>query len=96
MIIENDVEKYLIKKCEKMGALCWKWTSPGRRGVPDRIVFCLGKTYLTELKRPGEKPRLDQKVIHDKLKKVGIPVHVLDSKDEVDKFLKLVMILGAT
>ena len=53
MIDERDVERYLIKECENRGWLCWKFVSPGRRGVPDRIVIRTGAVAFVEVKRKG-------------------------------------------
>lgn len=36
---ENKVEKYLDKKIQEVGGITRKWVSPGRDGVPDRIVI---------------------------------------------------------
>ena len=35
---ENKVEKYLDTEVKKLGGITRKWVSPGRDGVPDRIV----------------------------------------------------------
>jgi hypothetical protein len=34
---EKVIENYLCEEAKKIGGLCYKFTSPGRRGVPDRI-----------------------------------------------------------
>lgn len=36
---ENKVEKYLDEQVTKLGGITRKWVSPGRDGVPDRIVI---------------------------------------------------------
>ena len=38
-IRENAVEKYLDSEIKKLGGITRKWISPGRDGVPDRIVI---------------------------------------------------------
>jgi hypothetical protein len=35
---ETAVEKYLVEQVEARGGLCEKHVSPGRKGVPDRLV----------------------------------------------------------
>ena len=48
---ERDIEAYLRKQIEKEGGLFWKFVSPERAGVPDRIaVFPDGRTVFVELK----------------------------------------------
>ncbi len=45
MQIENDIEKYLVRQIKRIGALCYKFTSPGTRGVPDRIILYQGNVF---------------------------------------------------
>lgn len=85
-MIENDVEKYLIRQVKAIGGLCWKWISPGRRGVPDRIVMLPGGgVYFVELKAPGKTERPDQVLVQKKLRSMGCVVYSsVDSKDAVN------------
>lgn len=85
-MIENDVEKYLIRQVKAAGGLCWKWISPGRRGVPDRIVVLPGGgIYFVELKAPGKTERPDQVLVQKKLRSMGGVVYSsVDSKDAVN------------
>lgn len=87
MQIENDIEKYLIRQVKRIGALCYKFTSSGTRGVPDRIILYQGNVLFVELKRPGGKPRKDQLKIIEEFKGQLIPVFVIDSKQQVDDLL---------
>ncbi|EPN5928793.1 hypothetical protein ACT0JV_002687 [Listeria monocytogenes] len=54
MIIENDIENYLIRQVKKRNGLCLKWTSPGNAGVPDRIVMNNKHIFFIELKKQGK------------------------------------------
>ena len=47
---ESDIEKYLHKEIEKIGGTTRKWVSPGRVGVPDRIVFLSNPPFFVETK----------------------------------------------
>lgn len=87
MQIENDIEKYLVRQVKRTGALCYKFTSPGTRGVPDRIILYQGNVFFVELKRPGGKPRKDQLKTIEKFNEQLIPVFVIDSKQQVDDLL---------
>lgn len=87
MQIENDIENYLIKKVELLGGLCMKFVSPGRRGVPDRIILIDGKTFFVELKRPGGVLRKDQIKMKEKFEKQSISVYVVDTKRKADVLL---------
>ena len=87
-MLEKEVEKYLIDQVKKYGGLCYKFTAPGNRAVPDRIVLFSGRTFFIELKRPGEKPRKDQLKKFKDFSKQNIRVYVIDTKDGVDQFIK--------
>lgn len=79
---EDVIEKHLVNEVKKAGGIAYKFTSPGRRGVPDRIVLLPnGKIIFVECKAPGEKPRPDQLREHSRLFALGFNVVVLDSKD---------------
>jgi hypothetical protein len=84
---ERDIELYLVRQCRKRGIYCRKWTSPGNRGVPDRIVLHDGTWYALELKSPtGSLTKLQQVEI-ETIRKHGGYCTVLNSKESVDAFL---------
>lgn len=50
-MLEKEIEQKLVKHVEKLGGLCWKFTSPGTVGVPDRIIIMPeNKIIFAELK----------------------------------------------
>lgn len=52
----DEVEDPVCAHARKKGWLCWKFTSPNLRGVPDRIfVAPWGMTCFIEFKKPGER-----------------------------------------
>lgn len=66
------------------GGVCWKFTSPGTAGVPDRIVLTpSGRIAFVEVKAPGEKPRPLQRIRIKTLRRLGFKVFVLDSPDHI-------------
>ena len=89
-VLEKEIEQYLTKRVKAIGGLCMKWVSPGNRGVPDRIVMYQGGVWFVEMKRTGEQARALQRVMHEKLKGVGMKVFVIDSKDGVDDFISTI------
>jgi len=51
---ESKVEKHLVGKIEELGGICYKFTSPGRNGVPDRVcVMPKGLVVFVETKAPN-------------------------------------------
>ena len=87
-MLEKELEKKLVKAIKSLGGICWKLTSPGTVGVPDRI--CLlnkGKIIFVEVKREGETLRPVQKKRKQELEKLGFKVFVLDSEEKIQEVL---------
>lgn len=88
-MLESAVETRLIREVKKLKCECWKFTSPGRRGVPDRIVICPERQLeFVETKKPGETPEPLQRIVHKILGLLGFTVWVIDSYEEVDGFVE--------
>lgn len=86
---ESHIEQYLCKQCQARGGIAMKWSSPGHRGVPDRIVLMPGaRIVFVELKAPGKRPGPLQEREHRRLRKLGFDVHVIDSYIGVDKLME--------
>lgn len=86
---EKDIEARLKREVEKQGGWCLKFVSPGRAGVPDRLILLPGgRVLFVELKRWGEKPRPLQERVIAKLRNLGFEVWVLDDKKEIGKLLQ--------
>lgn len=88
MIDERAVERYLIKECEKRGWLCWKFVSPGRRGVPDRIVIRPGAVAFVEVKRKGGRVSPLQLRRIDELTRRGVAARVVKTKGDIDEMIR--------
>lgn len=89
---EKVIEQKLTKAVRQNGGVCWKFTSPGTAGVPDRIILMpKGHIAFVEVKAPGEKPRPLQLSRHRLLRKLGFKVYVLDNIDDITKILSEVM-----
>ncbi|MCW3641505.1 PDDEXK family nuclease, partial [Burkholderia cenocepacia] len=55
-MLEKTVETYLVDRVRAAGGDAYKFSSPARVSVPDRIVvFPPARIYFVELKRPGGK-----------------------------------------
>jgi len=87
LILEKDVEAALVRRVKALGGLCEKFTSPGRRSVPDRLVTMPGgQIIFVELKRPGGKPTEAQLKDHAKRRELGCDVRVIDNLEDARAF----------
>lgn len=88
---ERRIEKYLCKEVENAGGTTRKFTSPGHKGVPDRICFFPGgRVHFIEVKKPNGKLSPIQVVEQDLLRKMGAVVLTLRNEREVDVYIKSV------
>lgn len=54
---ESTLERRIGVFCKAHGLIYYKFSSPGRRGVPDRMILGPGqKVMFLEVKAPGKKP----------------------------------------
>jgi len=81
---EKDIERMLVDTIKSHGGICWKFTSPGTAGVPDRIILMPhGRIAFVEVKTTGEKPRPLQLARHRLLRQLGFKVYVLDDVSQI-------------
>lgn len=85
--IENYVEGYLKKACDKNDILCYKFTSPSNNGVPDRVLIGHGHVVFVETKAHGNKPRELQRIIIQRMRDHGADVRVIDTREQVDALI---------
>lgn len=84
---ESDIEKYLVERVKKLGGEVRKVRWIGRNGAPDRLVMLPDHTVWIELKAPGEKCRPHQIREHERMRRMGQRVAVVDSHEGVDEVL---------
>ena len=95
---ESDIEKYLVKRVKELGGECRKIQFIGRPGAPDRLVMLPyqmdkfeddqpSSTIWVELKAPGKKAEPHQAREHERMRKMGQHVEVIDSFEGVDALL---------
>jgi hypothetical protein len=79
VVRESQVEAAFVRRVKSLGGQALKFVSPGRRGVPDRLVLWPGgRAEFVELKAPGKKATLQQMREHERLRRLGFKVTVLD------------------
>jgi len=84
---EARIEKRLRERAKSLGGIAYKFTSPARRSVPDRIVLLPGgEIVFVELKAPGKRSTKLQAVEQSKISKLGFSVIVIDSIEKIDMF----------
>lgn len=87
-VLETTVEKYLTRLVEDAGGLCEKHVSPGRRGVPDRLItWPWGEMQLVETKKPDGTVEEHQKRDHKRRRDRHVTVVVLSTKEHVKEWV---------
>lgn len=86
---ESSIERQLVDGVKKLGGMCMKFTSPGRAGVPDRIILTsTGRVIFAELKsETGRLTKLQAYTI-DEMRKHGADVRVVKGLSEVKALLE--------
>ena len=84
-IRERDIENYLARRVREAGGEIRKTQWIGRVGAPDRRVMLPGRMPIwIELKAPGVKPEPHQIREHNRMRRLGELVYVIDSFEAVD------------
>ena len=81
-VLEKDIEAKACRKARERGWLAYKFTSPARRAVPDRLFIKNGQAVFIEFKRPGGRLTTLQAQELARLREAGMPAHVCFSVDE--------------
>jgi Holliday junction resolvase len=86
---EGRVERYLVLRVGQLGGQALKFTSPGKNGVPDRVIFAPGRpTVFVEVKAPGERLRPLQEAVIADMVRHGARVAVVYSEASVEEMLR--------
>lgn len=87
-MLEKAIEQYLCKRVKDLGGIPFKFSSPNRRSVPDRLcVFHYGLIVFVECKAPGKTATPAQQREMDRLYFHGHNVWIIDSKRRVEKLI---------
>jgi hypothetical protein len=78
-VLEKQIEAKVCDYAKNCGLLVYKFTSPNRMAVPDRMfVRPDGKIFFIEFKREGQKPTPAQDREHERLRGHAVQVFVVD------------------
>ena len=79
-LLEKDIEKAVCDYAKGRGCLAYKFTSPRRRSVPDRLFITPGGlVFFIEFKAPGKKPTDAQNREMGRLREKGVHVSWTDN-----------------
>jgi hypothetical protein len=93
---ERDIERHLVRRVKELGGEVRKVVWPGRRGAPDRLVMLpdpgpgngtFNNSWWVELKAPGVKAEAHQLREHERMRRLGQRVVVIDSIEGVEALL---------
>lgn len=79
--LESAIEKKVCDYAKSKSCVCYKFVSPSRRSVPDRLIIMPeGKgVFFIEFKRKGAKTTISQDVEIAKIRKQGMHVSIIDN-----------------
>ena len=81
-MLEKQIEEKVGTYAKEQGFLVYKFTSPQRAAVPDRLyINPRGDISFVEFKRTGQVPTPAQAREHDRLRGQGVTVFVIDDVD---------------
>jgi hypothetical protein len=88
---EKIVENHFVWAVERIGGKTYKFTSPGRKGVADRIA-CLpdGSTWFVELKTKGGRLSVLQKMFMSDMALLNQKYACLWTTEQIDEFIKTI------
>jgi hypothetical protein len=93
-MLEKQIETKVCDYAKTKGMLAYKFTSPARAAVPDRMFIYNGRMFFIEFKRSGQKPTDAQAREHDRLRQQKINVFVIDDVEKgkwvIDTMLDLI------
>lgn len=83
---EKVIESKLQQAVKKLGGWCIKLLPFLLNGLPDRLILLPGGSVVfAELKSTGKKAKPLQVWVHNKLRKLGFKVYVIDSIEQLNK-----------
>ena len=85
---EKLIEKTLNAEVKSLGGWSLKLLCQFVTGLPDRLVLLPGGVmFFVEVKSTGKKPTAVQKLVHEKLRRLGFRVEVIDSLKQLNEIL---------
>jgi hypothetical protein len=79
-MLEKQIEAKVCDYAKTRNVLVYKFTSPNRAAVPDRLFITGdGRCFFIEFKRAGQKPTAAQEREHHRIRSNKVNVFVVDN-----------------
>lgn len=86
---EKALEKKLTNEIKKLSGWSIKLPASQLMGLPDRLcLFTGGRVCFAEVKSTGVQPTRRQLIVHNKLRRLGFDVRVVDSTPKIEKIVE--------
>lgn len=86
--LESSVEGDACDYAKTRGWMVFKFVSPGRKGVPDRLFIRDGRHLFIEFKRLNNEARRQQEKRHREMREHGAEVYVVDNLKDAYELLR--------
>ena len=90
-MLEKQIESAVCDYAKERGLGVYKFTSPARAAVPDRMFIYQGRMFFIEFKREGQKPTPAQEREHHRLQQHQINVFVVDRIEQGKSTINLML-----
>lgn len=90
MMTEKELEILLSEFVKQKGGIAYKFTSPGRAGVPDRLVLLPhGRIGFVEVKSPETKSKMRNIQIAEmkRINRLGFKCYLLNDPVQIPRIL---------
>lgn len=92
-MLEKQIEAKVCDYAKSVGMLVYKFTSPARAAVPDRLFVCpSGMMFFIEFKAAGKKPTEPQLREHRRLRGHKVTVFVIDDVDTGKQVIDMMLL----
>ena len=81
-VLESKIQTNIKNAFKRRGWLCYKFSSPAQRGVPDLICIGEGRAVFIEVKQPGKRPTKQQILHLKRLRGQGVAAGFVTNVDE--------------
>ena len=81
-MLEKQIETKVCDYAKECGVGVYKFTSPARAAVPDRMFMYKGRVFFIEFKREGQKATPAQEREHNRMRQHQINVFVVDNVEQ--------------